>query len=155
MVSLAANWDPAGRRECNDAHLHGGIELDDRPDLLRGWRRFDYGHRIPIGNTGSRMIYQDTMSVVHGRHTYSISQIEGVQKLAAKRSSTPSPSLRVGNPRELPPADERAKDPLARPTNVPQQRDCPHVPAVEIRVTVVQVATATQDLRNGLEGAGG
>src|SRR6266480_4011928 len=55
MVSLAANWDPAGRRECNDAHLHGGIELDDRPDLLRGWRRFDYGHRIPVGNTGSRM----------------------------------------------------------------------------------------------------
>jgi len=50
-----ANWDPAGRRECNDAHLHGGIELDDRPDLLRGWRRFDYGHRIPVGNTGSRM----------------------------------------------------------------------------------------------------
>jgi hypothetical protein len=29
--------------------------LDDRPDLLRGWRRFDYGHRIPAGNTGSRM----------------------------------------------------------------------------------------------------
>src|SRR6184192_1402145 len=55
MVSLAANLDPAGRRECNDAHLHGGIELDDRPDLLRGWRRFDYGHRIPVGNTGSRM----------------------------------------------------------------------------------------------------
>ena len=55
MVSLAANWDPAGRRECSDAHLYGGIELDDRPDLLRGWRRFDYGHRIPVGNTGSRM----------------------------------------------------------------------------------------------------
>src|ERR1700726_4599160 len=55
MVSLAANGNPAGRRECNDAHLHGGIELDDRPDLLRGWRRFDYGHRIPAGNTGSRV----------------------------------------------------------------------------------------------------
>src|ERR1700688_3509289 len=55
MVSLAANGNPAGRRECNDAHLYGGIELDDRPDLLRGWRRFDYGHRIPAGNTGSRV----------------------------------------------------------------------------------------------------
>src|SRR5437016_1191205 len=55
MVSLAANWDAAGRRECNDAHLHGGIELDDRPDRLRGWRGVDYGHRIPGGNRGSRM----------------------------------------------------------------------------------------------------
>ena len=55
MVSFAANGDPARRRERNDAHLHGGIELDDRPDLLRGWRRFDYGHRIPAGDPGSRM----------------------------------------------------------------------------------------------------
>src|SRR5438309_4844588 len=55
MVSLAANWDPARRRECNDAHLHGGIELDDGPDLLRGWWRFDYGRHFPAGTTGSRM----------------------------------------------------------------------------------------------------
>jgi len=45
--------DPQDVANATDAHLHGGIELDDRPDLLCGWRRFDYGHRIPVGIQGA------------------------------------------------------------------------------------------------------
>src|SRR5439155_14585302 len=59
--------------------------------------------------------------------------------------------LPMGNPRELPAADERAKDPLTRSSNVPQQCDGPYVPAVEIRVTVVQVPASPDHLRYGLK----
>src|SRR6267143_7305872 len=84
MACRAANGDPEGRRECDDAHLHGGIELDDRQDLLRGWRCFDYGHRIPVGNTGSRM---NTRGACAGRPQWRKLSCEAATEENAKRRS--------------------------------------------------------------------